>query len=326
MVCYCILSTRTGDLGGSANSVNQPHPKPAPALPAGQEHPKRGQPSPTVPAHVVGGRPAPPLPAEAASTDKKPPAAAAASTAAAAPKNEIQEMYEDPDTVRGYHAKILDKQLQQQQAISASTASVASSAPKAAARKVVDEPPPPRVESIYETVNPAEAPPTVPDRNKQTGNSSAAAVEGGPVGEATKVTARPAPAAAVPASSTAAPSVAPKVVPRTAGQAPNKRQSQPGLPIPIVQPKDGEEAGLKASPGGVAATEDVYLATWDCLADAPNELSFSSGDRILVISREYEQFGWWVGQLLPTDGRSQNDAGGVAQRVGLVPKEYLKKE
>ncbi|KAF7203549.1 src kinase associated phosphoprotein 1, partial [Nothobranchius furzeri] len=54
---------------------------------------------------------------------------------------------------------------------------------------------------------------------------------------------------------------------------------------------------------------NYYQGLWDCPADEPDELDFKRGDLIYIISKEYNIFGWWVGEL---DGT-----------VGIVPKDFL---
>ncbi|KAM4691918.1 src kinase-associated phosphoprotein 1 [Rhinophrynus dorsalis] len=54
---------------------------------------------------------------------------------------------------------------------------------------------------------------------------------------------------------------------------------------------------------------DYYQGLWDCVSDNSDELSFERGDLIHILSKEYNAYGWWVGEL---DGT-----------VGIVPKEYL---
>ncbi|KAG8446848.1 hypothetical protein GDO86_014348 [Hymenochirus boettgeri] len=54
---------------------------------------------------------------------------------------------------------------------------------------------------------------------------------------------------------------------------------------------------------------DYYQGLWDCLSDNSDELSFERGDLIHILSKEYNAYGWWVGEL---DGM-----------VGIVPKDYL---
>ncbi|XP_064380709.1 src kinase-associated phosphoprotein 1 [Dromaius novaehollandiae] len=52
-----------------------------------------------------------------------------------------------------------------------------------------------------------------------------------------------------------------------------------------------------------------YQGLWDCSSEHPDELSFRRGDLIYVLSKEYNVYGWWVGEL--------NNV------VGIVPKDYL---
>ncbi|GAA6214610.1 src kinase-associated phosphoprotein 1 [Lates japonicus] len=54
---------------------------------------------------------------------------------------------------------------------------------------------------------------------------------------------------------------------------------------------------------------NYYQGLWDCQADEPDELTFQRGDLIHVISKEYNIYGWWVGELNGT--------------VGIVPKDFL---
>ncbi|KAM4843396.1 src kinase-associated phosphoprotein 1 [Thomomys bottae] len=72
--------------------------------------------------------------------------------------------------------------------------------------------------------------------------------------------------------------------------------------------RDGEEAEHGAQPRGVSYTS-YYQGLWDCHADQPDELSFQRGDLIRILSKEYNMYGWWIGEL--------------NSLVGIVPKEYL---
>ncbi|XP_009079238.1 PREDICTED: src kinase-associated phosphoprotein 2, partial [Acanthisitta chloris] len=54
---------------------------------------------------------------------------------------------------------------------------------------------------------------------------------------------------------------------------------------------------------------NYYQGLWDCTGDAPDELTFKYGDVIYIVSKEYDSYGWWVGEM---DGT-----------IGLVPKAYL---
>lgn len=54
---------------------------------------------------------------------------------------------------------------------------------------------------------------------------------------------------------------------------------------------------------------NFYQGLWDCEAEGPDELAFQRGDLIYIHSKEYNIYGWWVGEL---DGA-----------VGIVPKEFL---
>ncbi|KAG8191515.1 hypothetical protein JTE90_019579 [Oedothorax gibbosus] len=54
---------------------------------------------------------------------------------------------------------------------------------------------------------------------------------------------------------------------------------------------------------------DWYVGLWDCTANDYSELSFHRGDLIHVVSKDFDTFSWWVGEL---NGK-----------VGFVPKTYL---
>ncbi|XP_062984975.1 src kinase-associated phosphoprotein 2 [Elgaria multicarinata webbii] len=54
---------------------------------------------------------------------------------------------------------------------------------------------------------------------------------------------------------------------------------------------------------------NFYQGLWDCTGDVPDELTFKRGDIIYVLSKEYNRFGWWVGEMNGT--------------IGLVPKAYI---
>ncbi|KAM6897070.1 src kinase-associated phosphoprotein 1 [Xenentodon cancila] len=54
---------------------------------------------------------------------------------------------------------------------------------------------------------------------------------------------------------------------------------------------------------------NYYQGLWDCQADETDELDFQRGDLIYIISKEYNIYGWWVGELNGT--------------VGIVPKDFL---
>ncbi|NWR54725.1 SKAP2 protein, partial [Bucorvus abyssinicus] len=54
---------------------------------------------------------------------------------------------------------------------------------------------------------------------------------------------------------------------------------------------------------------NFYQGLWDCTGDVPDELTFKRGDVIYILSKEYNSFGWWVGEMKGT--------------IGLVPKAYI---
>ncbi|XP_070768166.1 src kinase-associated phosphoprotein 2 [Enoplosus armatus] len=81
----------------------------------------------------------------------------------------------------------------------------------------------------------------------------------------------------------------------------------PAKTTPKVEP-----ASKPAPPAAVDKSTDYpnyYQGLWDCVGDLPDELSFKRGDAIYILSKEYQSFGWWVGE--------KNGY------IGIVPKDYL---
>ncbi|XP_035527515.1 src kinase-associated phosphoprotein 2 isoform X1 [Morone saxatilis] len=86
----------------------------------------------------------------------------------------------------------------------------------------------------------------------------------------------------------------------------------PAKPTPAKPPPKVEPASKPAPPAAVDKSTDYpnfYQGLWDCTGDLPDELSFKRGDAIYILSKEYQNFGWWVGE------KNGN--------VGIVPKDYL---
>ncbi|XP_029927397.1 src kinase-associated phosphoprotein 2 isoform X2 [Myripristis murdjan] len=89
---------------------------------------------------------------------------------------------------------------------------------------------------------------------------------------------------------------------------PEEELPTPPKPRPKVEP-----SSKPAPPAAVnkKSTDysNYYQGLWDCTGDHPDELSFKRGDAIYILSKEYQSFGWWVGELKGT--------------IGIVPKDYL---
>ncbi|XP_007902570.1 src kinase-associated phosphoprotein 1 isoform X1 [Callorhinchus milii] len=73
---------------------------------------------------------------------------------------------------------------------------------------------------------------------------------------------------------------------------------------PPMFPEDEDEEG-----NPISNYANYYRGLWDCASEGSDELSFQRGDMIHILSKEYNSYGWWVGELK-----------GV---VGIVPKDYL---
>ncbi|XP_037365453.1 src kinase-associated phosphoprotein 2 [Talpa occidentalis] len=54
---------------------------------------------------------------------------------------------------------------------------------------------------------------------------------------------------------------------------------------------------------------NFYQGLWDCTGSLADELSFKRGDVIYILSKEYNRYGWWVGEMKGA--------------IGLVPKAYI---
>ncbi|XP_027762153.1 src kinase-associated phosphoprotein 1 [Empidonax traillii] len=75
-------------------------------------------------------------------------------------------------------------------------------------------------------------------------------------------------------------------------------------------PEDSEDGGSGERRGDAKRDyASYYHGLWDCRGDHPDELSFRRGDLIYILSKEYDMYGWWVGEL--------ND------EVGIVPRDFL---
>ncbi|OXB73273.1 UNVERIFIED_CONTAM: hypothetical protein H355_001486 [Colinus virginianus] len=73
--------------------------------------------------------------------------------------------------------------------------------------------------------------------------------------------------------------------------------------------KWSQEKVATASDGKNTDYANFYQGLWDCTGDVPDELTFKRGDVIYILSKEYNRFGWWVGEMKGT--------------IGLVPKAYI---
>ncbi|XP_010216311.1 PREDICTED: src kinase-associated phosphoprotein 2 [Tinamus guttatus] len=76
-----------------------------------------------------------------------------------------------------------------------------------------------------------------------------------------------------------------------------------------VPRKPSQEKVTIVSDGKNTDYANFYQGLWDCTGDVPDELTFKRGDVIYILSKEYNRFGWWVGEMKGT--------------IGLVPKAYI---
>ncbi|XP_038941252.1 src kinase-associated phosphoprotein 1 isoform X2 [Rattus norvegicus] len=100
------------------------------------------------------------------------------------------------------------------------------------------------------------------------------------------------------------------------------RSGSQGRAMALPEPLDKEEDVYEVLPDEDDLEEDAcgahrrrvdyadyYQGLWDCHGDQPDELSFQRGDLIRILSKEYNMYGWWVGELNSI--------------IGIVPKDYL---
>ncbi|XP_071591754.1 src kinase-associated phosphoprotein 2 [Heliangelus exortis] len=76
-----------------------------------------------------------------------------------------------------------------------------------------------------------------------------------------------------------------------------------------VPKKTSQEEVTSVSDSKNTDYANFYQGLWDCTGDEPDELTFKRGDVIYILSKEYNRFGWWVGEMKGT--------------IGLVPKAYI---
>ncbi|MED6253707.1 Src kinase-associated phosphoprotein 2 [Ataeniobius toweri] len=95
---------------------------------------------------------------------------------------------------------------------------------------------------------------------------------------------------------------------------PEEEMPSPAKPPPKVEPSTKPHLP-SLSPAAASAVDkstdyiNYYQGLWDCTGDHPDELSFKRGEAIYILSKEYNSFGWWVGE--------KNGA------IGIVPRDYL---
>ncbi|XP_077712572.1 src kinase-associated phosphoprotein 2 isoform X4 [Canis aureus] len=82
--------------------------------------------------------------------------------------------------------------------------------------------------------------------------------------------------------------------------APAKVEEQRKMSQDNVHPTTGDKSTDYAN---------FYQGLWDCTGALSDELSFKRGDVIYILSKEYNRYGWWVGEMKGA--------------IGLVPKAYI---
>ncbi|KAJ8004797.1 hypothetical protein DPEC_G00140040 [Dallia pectoralis] len=96
---------------------------------------------------------------------------------------------------------------------------------------------------------------------------------------------------------------------------PEEEMTTPPLPTPPKPKVDPPTTTSKPSPPSTVTVDkstdypNFYQGMWDCTGEHPDELSFKRGEAIYILSKEYQNYGWWIGELKGS--------------IGIVPKEYL---
>ncbi|XP_072880530.1 src kinase-associated phosphoprotein 2 [Hemitrygon akajei] len=91
---------------------------------------------------------------------------------------------------------------------------------------------------------------------------------------------------------------------------PEEEDSHP-QPPPILKEPEKKKSPQTSVNKTEKATDyaNYYQGLWDCSGEQTDELSFKRGDVIYIINKEYNSFGWWIGEM--------------KGMIGLVPKAYL---
>ncbi|XP_076977321.1 src kinase-associated phosphoprotein 2 isoform X2 [Tamandua tetradactyla] len=81
-------------------------------------------------------------------------------------------------------------------------------------------------------------------------------------------------------------------------------------PVKMEEQKNMSQDNIH-HPSGDKSTDyaNFYQGLWDCTGALSDELSFKRGDVIYILSKEYNRYGWWVGEMKGA--------------IGLVPKAYI---
>ncbi|XP_053119864.1 src kinase-associated phosphoprotein 2 [Hemicordylus capensis] len=91
---------------------------------------------------------------------------------------------------------------------------------------------------------------------------------------------------------------------------PEEETASVPAPAKVQEPrKQSHENASNVSGNKKTDYANFYQGMWDCTGDVPDELTFKRGDVIYILSKEYNRFGWWVGEMKGT--------------IGLVPKAYI---
>ncbi|XP_071942060.1 src kinase-associated phosphoprotein 2-like [Antedon mediterranea] len=125
-----------------------------------------------------------------------------------------------------------------------------------------------------------------------------------------------------------------KPLPKLPPQPPSPAQKKPQIGVPAIpsrSPVSADSSGVQPknvpSPTSSLPSEqtngdvtsepwdedyrNIYMTKWDCEGSGSDELSLKRGDLVHILSREYDSYGWWIGEKNLT--------------VGLVPLDYLMK-
>ncbi|KAM8967090.1 src kinase-associated phosphoprotein 2 [Pelodytes ibericus] len=103
-----------------------------------------------------------------------------------------------------------------------------------------------------------------------------------------------------------------EILPEESNAAPVENDTpKVSIQAPPISAKPSQAPSSNDTASGKEDTDYVnfYRGLWDCTGDQPDELSFKHGDVIYILSKEYNTYGWWVGEMKGA--------------IGLVPKAYI---
>ncbi|XP_036719788.1 src kinase-associated phosphoprotein 2 isoform X2 [Balaenoptera musculus] len=89
-----------------------------------------------------------------------------------------------------------------------------------------------------------------------------------------------------------------------------QEEEEDGAPVKVEGQRKMSQDSVHHTTGDKSTDyANFYQGLWDCTGALSDELSFKRGDVIYILSKEYNRYGWWVGEMKGA--------------IGLVPKAYI---